>query len=184
MTKYDPFSFGMLPAREPARPADVDDSLFAAPAAAPAVAPAKAGSDDDWQLPVDPPASAFEAEAAPAVAPARPPIAPPVPTPRAAVRPTATQKPAVLAPTAAPKPAAPVPTATPKPAAAPPRKLAPLPLPKRTGAWSLVVPLAMFGAGGGTSAWFFLAQQNPVMGGILAAASLVGTALAFVFLRR
>jgi hypothetical protein len=181
MTKYDPFSFGMLPARESAPAADVDDTLFAAPAVAPA--PAKAGGDDDWQPPVDPPASAFEAETAPAVAPVAASSAPPVPTTRATVRPTATPRPAAPTPMATPKPTVVAPTKK-KPPAAPPRQLAPLPLPKRPGAWSVVVPLTMFGAGGSTSAWFFLAQQNPVMGGILAAASLVGSALAFVFLRR
>jgi len=176
MTKYDPFSFGMLPKREPEEPAAVDDALFAAPTPAPsAVAP---GSRDDWEPPADPPASMFEDPPAPAVS---------APATAAASQRSA---PAIAAVPASPasvgKVAAPAPRASVSRLADAPARPArvPTPLPKGSRAMSLLVPLVILGGGGGAATWFFVWQQNPVMGAILAAGSVVAGALAFVGLRR
>lgn len=174
MTKYDPFSFGMLPAGKPAAEApageappgddDLDGALFAAPAP---VAKAYATADG-WE----PLAEAAEAATSPAGGPAAPSVCVVRQAPPAGL---------AAAPSAKPAPQAP---ARPRPAPAPPRQLKPLPLPKPPGVLALLLPLGIFGAGGTASAFCFLMQQNPVMGGILGAVGVCGAALAWVALRR
>lgn len=178
MTKYDPFSFGMLPAGKPAAEApageapagddDLDGALFAAPASA-----AKADvAADGWE----PLMEAVEAAASPAAGPAAPPVPPPARVARQA-------PPAGVVAAPPPKPAPQAPPRS-RPAPAPPRQLKPLPLPKPPGVLALLLPLGIFGAGGTASAFCFLMQQNPVMGGILGAVGVCGAALAWVALRR
>jgi hypothetical protein len=209
MTRYDPFSYGQLPlgGKGPA-PSSPDDILFdpsASPqqAGSPAMARGKAqvnpweaaGADGFADLlspgagqsaaQVDANAMAFGAEvlgevAAAAPAPARAPQQR-IPETRAKSKPAtraATAGGSVSAADAqeAPKQKQPLPR----------RELEPMPLPLRRRS----VVLSLFGtltvAGGGLAAagWLYFVQHNPILGGIVAAASVVAGAITWLLLRR
>jgi hypothetical protein len=59
-----------------------------------------------------------------------------------------------------------------------------LPRYRRSGAFSILAPLALLVLGGSGAAWFWLLGQNPVMASILGCSTLVGSTLAYVSLRR
>lgn len=63
------------------------------------------------------------------------------------------------------------------------RQPTPVPVRRRGSPASLLVPLSLFAVGGTASSWVYLMQQNPVLGGILAAGSVVGSVFAWLLLR-
>lgn len=194
MTQYDPFSYGQVPlSQKGAAPSTPDDILFAetpAPAPAPAPrastkAPARPTDDADWAPVADDGfaamltpgaptpqttanALAFGAEVLGEVAPAAPAAAP------------APRKPA------APPRAARAPKDPNKPKEALPRRLPePLPVPpKGVSAAGAAIATTVAAAGLAWSSWLFFAAGNAILAAIVAAAGLVGGAMAWLLLRR
>lgn len=197
MTRYDPFSYGQVPLDPKSQGAAPDDMLFAEDA------PVKraAAAESDWAPPPADYGSAFQqdlgatqdalafgadilGEAVPGPAAAAPPARPLTPAPR--VNPTsgprattpATVQPGSLRPASATKGNEAMPTRAPAKLG-----IGAMPMPRRTSVASVVVPLAVVAGGGAAAAWLYLAQQNPIMAGILGVTSLVGAAMARVLLR-
>jgi len=207
MTRYDPFSYGQLPMGEKGPgPSSPDDILFdpaASPhqAGSPAMARGKAqlnqweaaGNDGFADLlspgagqsaaQVDANAMAFGAEvlgevdaAAPAPARARQQriqetkAKPKSATPAATVGGMASAADAQEAP----KQKQPLPR----------RELEPMPLRRRSVVLSLFGTLSVAGGGLAAAGWLYFVQHNPILGGIVAAASVVAGAITWLLLRR
>ena len=207
MTRYDPFSYGQLPlgGKGPA-PSSPDDILFdpsASPqqAGSPAMARGKAqvnpweaaGNDGFADLlspgaghsaaQVDANAMAFGAEVlgevdAAAPAPAR---APQQRIPETKAKPKSATRAATVGGMAsaadaqeAPKQKQPLPR----------RELEPMPLRRRSVVLSLFGTLTVAGGGLAAAGWLYFVQHNPILGGIVAAASVVAGAITWLLLRR
>jgi hypothetical protein len=189
MTRYDPFSYGQVPLGQQGQaPATPDDILFAAPTApaAPtraAAAAQPAAEDADW-APVT--ADAFGAMGATA----------PTATPGATASAHAFGAEVLgeVAPAAAPMPRKPA-SAKPrtrapkdpnKPKEALPRRIdTPLPAPTPSiSALGVAVSTLFAAAGIGWASWLIGAAHNVILGGIVAAASVVGGAMGWLLLRR
>lgn len=54
---------------------------------------------------------------------------------------------------------------------------------RRSSAFAAIMPLALCASGGTAASWFLVMQSNPVMAGIIGAATLVGALFSWLFLR-
>jgi hypothetical protein len=62
-------------------------------------------------------------------------------------------------------------------------KQAGVPSRRRSSAFAAIMPLALCAGGGTAASWFLVMQSNPVMAGIIGAATLVGALFSWLFLR-
>lgn len=199
MTRYDPFSYGQVPlagkdaapsAAPSAAPAAPEDMLFAAPPSAPKSGAATTAADDnDWAPPANDGFADLLNQGAPAPSATATTSSDPLAfgaevlgetAPAAAAAPV--RKPAGLRPTPLGKAKEPARAKEPLPR----RPLATLPpaAPRRPSAFGVVAPTAFAAGALAFATWLVLAQENPILGGIVAAAGLVGGAMGWLMLRR
>lgn len=213
MTRYDPFAYGevRLEPRQPGTEDEAEDLLFASGDSQRNVQPSDSSwsllqEDVDSLLPGAPPraASPRPAEAnvdfaADILGESGPAHAEPTPRQRPAVA-ARNVEPAEAGAARAPAGALPSadgrrvvrrqplntmrpPAAEPEAPAKPQKRSPAVPQRRHLAVTGAVLPTLVCAGGGGAAIWLWMTQQNPVMAGIVAAATLVGAVFAWLLLR-